>query len=388
MTMEKQNKKIFYLSCLIYCLAAMFINCFGQASTSIMNSLAISQSEIGTILTYQAISGILTAFYLSIYGEKYNKVKTIVFASIMLGLGCLLVFVFSFTSNTYNLTFIALMIANIGYTTIDLTINSLISEKYADNKNKYLPIVHTFYGLGSLFIPSFYLLSTSFNSNNYIYAYLALAIIIIFVTALFISDLSKTNKSISKSINDPYEVLKTFKAWILLLVALLFAIFQTGIQSWLSDYNLSVLHLNSNYSSIIITSFFTGALIMRLLSTKILTKIKNHNYYFICSLISGLCLILAMHVDNTVLYTFLLILCGFFQGGLVPTYMIIATDSFPNRQSSSSAIFVLAIGFSNLLSKVYGLIIESYSHNVLMIIIAICLISSGIIIKLLNSKHI
>ena len=126
---------------------------------------------------------------------------------------------------------------------------------------------------------------------------------------------------------------------------------------------------------------------MRYISTYILNKTKNYKYYFICALLAGISLLAAISSKNNIIYSIFLILTGFFQGGLVPTYMIIVTDSFPSRQSSSSAIFVLAIGISNLLSKLYGLIIEIYSYETLMIILGICLILSGLIIYFLSRKQ-
>ena len=388
--MKSQNKTLFFISCAIYFAAAMFINCFGQASNSMMASLSISQSKQGAILTYEAIGGILIAIYLSLYGENHNKVKTILLGTILLALGTISVFLFSFVENPYTYIFISLMLANAGYTTIDLTINSMICEVYSDNKNKYIPIIHTFYGLGAMAMPSFYLLSTCYtNNNHYAYAYLGLGIITIIITFLLLKQINSKNldNKVNKKINDPYEIFKTSKAWFLLLAALLFAIFQTGFQSWATDYNLSVLNLSNNYSSIIITSFFAGALVMRYISTYILNKTKNYKYYFICALLAGISLLAAISSKNNIIYSIFLILTGFFQGGLVPTYMIIVTDSFPSRQSSSSAIFVLAIGISNLLSKLYGLIIEIYSYETLMIILGICLILSGLIIYFLSRKQ-
>ncbi len=388
--MKSQSKTLFFISCAIYFLAAMFINCFGQASNSMMTCLSISQSKQGAILTYEAIGGILIAIYLSLYGENHNKVKTILLGTILLALGTMLVFIFSFIENPYSFIFISLMLSNIGYTMIDLTINSMICEVYSDNKNKYIPIIHTFYGLGAMAMPSFYLLSTHYaKSNHYAYAYLALGIITIIITFFLLKQIVGKNLStkIDKKINDPYEIFKTSKAWFLLLAALLFAIFQTGFQSWAADYNLSVLNLSNSYSSIIITSFFAGALVMRLLSSYILNKTKNYKYYFICALLAGISLLTAILSKDNFVYSIFLILTGFFQGGLVPTYMIIVTDCFPSRQSSSSSIFVLAIGISNLLSKLYGLIIEIYSYKILMVILGICLILSGLIIYFLCRKQ-
>jgi fucose permease len=71
---------------------------------------------------------------------------------------------------------------------------------------------------------------------------------------------------------------------------------------------------------------------------------------------------------------------------MVPTFMIIASDTFPERPSSSSSIFITAVCIANLIAPYFSRIIETRSHMTLLSLIAVSLILSAIIIKLMYRR--
>lgn len=125
---------------------------------------------------------------------------------------------------------------------------------------------------------------------------------------------------------------------------------------------------------------------MRLLSTRILKKVSLSTYYFVCGILSGISLLLGSFSGSDLIYAVFTVLAGFFQGGMVPTFMILASDSFPDRPSSSSSIFVSAVCIANLIVPYFGRIIETRSHMTFLSLIAFSLILSAIILKLMYRR--
>lgn len=375
------KKTIFITSCMIYFVSSVFINLFGQLSTDIMSSLDISQSKIAVILTFEAVGGLAASLFLGAFGERYDKLKTVIVSAMILSAGMILMLPAG-SLDSYTLIFIFLMIANTGYIAIDLTMNSMISELYREKKNYLLPIIHIFYGLGAMTAP-LYVVTCShlFNNNLYGKTYFICGVAsLVLSMILYLSSAKGNTERTYTKITDPLEIFRQRKTWYYLLTALFYALFQTGMASWLADYNINRMNMTASSSGLIISLYFSCALIMRLVSTLILKKMPVKNYYFISGLSASICLITGLCSHNITVYTIMLLLTGFFSGGLVPSYMIIVTDEYPARQSSSTSIFVFAVCISNLFAPIFGKIIENGTRDAAMYLIGACLLVSAVLI--------
>ena len=375
------KKTLFITSCMIYFVSSIFINLFGQLTVNVMDVLNITRSRIALILTFEAITGLAASLFLGSYGEKFDKLRTVIVSTVILSIGTLSMIMVR-GSNAYYFMFIFLMIANAGYIAIDLTMNSMIAELYRDRKNYLLPIIHIFYGIGAMSAPLFCLLcSKLFSDHLYAMTYFSLGIIALLLSfVLYLSSVRNETARTDVDLEDPLEIFRQKKTWHFLLVAIFYALFQTGMASWLSDYNISHMHMSASYSGMMISLYFGFALIMRLLSTMILRKLHTARYYLLSGIAASVCLFIALASDNVIIYTVFLLMTGFFSGGLVPAYMIVVTDSYPTRQSSSTSIFVFAVCISNLFAPVFGKIIESGTHDAAMYLIGTCLLVSAVLI--------
>ena len=159
----KKNKMMmnsfFLICCMIYCFSAAFLNAFGIASPEMQTYLHTSETQQGMILTFQSVGSVLAAIYLAFHGERFNKLKTLAAGALFLSSGSILTGLFPllFPSMTgsrtsYYLLFLSLFFASIGYVTIDLTMNSMIADVYSQTKERRIPILHTFYGLGAMLV--------------------------------------------------------------------------------------------------------------------------------------------------------------------------------------------------------------------------------------------
>lgn len=401
--MKKTNRipnSFFLVCCIIYCLSAAFLNAFGIASPEIQSYLGTSQTQQGLILTIQSIGSVLAAVYLGFHGERFNKIRTMALGIFALSLGAFtvglmpLLFSDSLSSDLlYCFLFFSLFCASIGYVTIDLTMNSMIADLYTRSKENKIPVLHTFYGLGSMLIPLLFS-GQLFHSTKlpaYASSYLFLGIVGFTLAAVYCcfmkniipaspyADMTELRVHVTK---DPYEVFRTSKAWFLLLIAFLYTSFQVGLSSWLSTYQIQQLHFSSDYSQLLISAYFTGSLIMRLLSPEFFRKFSISGFYSVTGILTALILAAAFFIDFPAVYPFFLICGGFLQGGMVPAFMIIASNSFPQRQSSSAAIFVIAVSLSGLLIPLLmGSLIEIFSFRASLLFIVFCLLLSSVLMK-------
>lgn len=397
----------FLICCTIYCLSAAFLNAFGIASPEMQSYLHTSQTQQGLILTFQSIGSVLAAIYLAFHGERFNKIRTMAVGIFSLSLGALLVgllpLFFSKTSTpgiTYYLLFLSLFFASIGYVTIDLTMNSMIADIYNHTKETRIPILHTFYGLGAMFVPILFSVKLFHNCHlpTYASSYLFLGIIGLFLFIIYYcfmghiipsspySDMTELRARVTE---DPYEVFRTAKAWQLLLIAFLYTAFQIGLSSWLSSYQIQQLQLSAAHSQFLISAYFSGSLLMRLLSPTLFRKKSIFTFYSFTGMLTSLSLAAAFLSGYSSLYPVFLICGGFLQGGMVPAFMIIVSNIFPKRQSSSAAIFVIAVSLAGLFIPILmGGIIEYFSYRTAMIFIIICLFSSSVLMKFtIKSKN-
>ena len=388
--MRENRDHSFILLCFLYCLSAVFINTFGQVSPDMMQILHSTRDTQSLILTWQAIGGLFCSIFLSVFGESLPKYLTLIVAALLMSLGCFGASFFSGQSDPYAFIFFFLMVANIGYTAIDLTMNSYVTETYSDDKSTRLPVIHTFYGIGAILTPLVYLiLKRIFAAKSYISMYLLLGICgTLLILGLFSRNRDRGNGIVrsSTSRSDLLQLFGSSRFWLLLLAAVLYTVFQCGISAWLPDCNLSARSFSPDASGLLVVSFFSGALIMRILSTRILREISLSTYYCVCGILSGVSLLLGVLSSSDLIYAILVALAGFFQGGMVPTFMIIASDAFPERPSSSSSIFITAVCIANLIAPYFSRIIETRSHMTLLSLIAVSLILSAIIIKLMYRR--
>ena len=122
-----------------------------------MKYFNITESRHGFIITVQSIGGIITAIWLSLFGERYNKIYVISLCLALMAAGSILTGVIPafFPAGGYMLLLVFVLIAGIGYTGIDVMMNGVITETYPERKSTILPVAHAFYSTGAMVAPLF-----------------------------------------------------------------------------------------------------------------------------------------------------------------------------------------------------------------------------------------
>lgn len=143
----------------------------------------------------------------------------------------------------------------------------------------------------------------------------------------------------------------TARAWIFLLSAFMNLCFQNGVTTWLPRYCSEVRGYGFTAAGLMVTVFFLGALIMRLLSPLVYTKIAPR-YFYRGALLSSAALFLVFLLVPMPDWAAAAItgVMGLLQGATVPTLVIICCDVFPERTASATSIVVFGVSLASMTS--------------------------------------
>ena len=229
---------------------AFYVNSFGTNAGLMMDFFQTTESRQGFVITIQSIGGIITAIWLSLFGERYNKIRVIAICLALLAAGSILIGSIpsmSYGSGGYFLLLLFVILAGVGYTGIDVMMNGVITEIYPNNKNTLLPTAHAFFSSGAMAAPFFvtaivtqrnlpplhYPFSHRNNDSNRICGIFILGQRIMPTTPY--TNLHKIRSRVSEN---PAEIFKSKKAWLLLIACGLYFSFQSGLSIWMPTYFL------------------------------------------------------------------------------------------------------------------------------------------------------
>ena len=129
-----------------------------------------------------------------------------------------------------------------------------------------------------------------------------------------------------------------------------------------------------------VTLFFLGALIMRLLSPMIYTKIGPRSFYR-GALLSSVVIFLAFLLVPMPDWAAGTAMCvmGLLQGATVPTLVIICCDAFPERTASASSIVVFGVSLASMISPTaMGAVISASGPQAAMLAVTACTVVAAL----------
>lgn len=168
-----------------------------------------------------------------------------------------------------------------------------------------------------------------------------------------------------RSVANPAEIFRDKRAWLYLLCCFLYLCFQNGIAVWLPNYYKTVHHMAGGAANAMLTLFFLGALVVRMLSPLVYKRMPVRTFYLLtCFLSAGVFAVLLL-TPSLAVQRVLLVLLGLLQGAEVPALVILCCETFPTRTASASSIIVLGVSLSALIAPtVLGRLIEQVGYGI------------------------
>ncbi len=367
-----------------------------------MAFFGVSEAKLGTVMTLQAVGSLVVTIILGLFGERINKISGLFTGILLMGIASVLIGLipqFSEAGGMFMILLIFSLIGGVGYIFIDLLINSVVTDVFQERKQDFLPYVHAFYSTGAMLIP---LVANAMvkesQPKTFAHPYLlvgilSLALVVFF--AIFKKSVTKDTpyedaavlKSHSKQ--NPAEIFKDPKAWLFTLMTLSYMCLHTGITSWLPRFFLVERAMDLSQGNLTITMYFLGILVIRLVSPTIYKKLSIQKFHYISMIVYMVIILLVIFIKMPfVLICILIFIIGLCCGAVLPGFVLLSTDVFPERSASASSTIIFGIVIGSLILPVgLGALIEGIGYLAAIAIFSVGpLISAGILLIIEKMK--
>lgn len=368
-----------------FLLYAVYFNSFGANAEATMAFFAIDEAANGLILTVQAVGCMAVTVLLGLFGERLNKIYGIAAGLVLMGAAGAAIGLLPRLGGGYGLMLALSLAAGVGYITIDLLMNSVIADVFPRQKDRLLPYVHAFYGVGAMLAPLFVTwVVRPERPATFGMPYLLVGVAAAAVgCVLFPVGRGLTPQTPYAALKtegrgrrgDPAEIFRSRKAWALLLSGYLYLCFQTGLTTWLPRYCAQVREESFAAASLSVTVYFLGALVMRFLSPFLYPRIGVARFYRGSLLLSAALFLVFLLLPMPELPGKLLLTgVGLLQGATVPSLVILCCDAFPTRTASASSIVVFGVSLAAMTAPaVMGGIMTAVGYQQAMLLGTLCL---------------
>ena len=402
-TPGKQNKILFVIIvCFaMYLLYGIYFTAFGANSRNMMRFFAITEGKQGMVMTVQSIGCLVMVVLLGLFGERINKLYGLLIGLIIMGAASIAIgtmTLYTAPGSGYGLLLFYALIGGIGYIMIDLLMNGAIADIYPDKKEKVLPYVHAFYGLGAMLAPLCVTALTAGAETAGVFAvpYLVFGIAAMVMAAIFAvacrrampeTPYADMEKIRSRAIQNPAEVFKEKKAWLFLISCFLYLFFQNSLAVWAPTYFKEVHGMSEAAGNNMLVIYFLGCLVIRLASPLVYKFLSVRRFYLIATTLSAVTFGCMLLTGSMTAKYILIFLTGLLQGSAVPGMVVMCCNAFPERTASASSIVVFGVSVSALIAPpVLGWIIEQTGYTIPMWGICICLLLSVGVLLLTKEK--
>lgn len=325
--------------------------------------------------------------------ERLNKIYALGAGLLLLGAaGVLIGLMPQFMAvGSYALMLGFSLVAGVGYISIDLLMNSVIADVYKERKNGVLPYVHAFYGAGAMLAPVFVTALVSLERpESFARPYLILGLLSLTCAALMLltgkrmkpqTPYADMEEIRGRARQNPAEIFREGSAWLFLLSGFMNLSFQTGLTTWLPRYCSLVWDYDLTAAGLMVTMYFMGALVMRLLSPFVYRKLGVKRYYQLTLLVSAaLYLVFLLLPMPDWCRKAMVFALGLLQGATVPTLVILCCDAFPERTASASSVVVTGVSLASMVSPVVLGKLLTIDPQTAMLSITVCTVIAALVL--------
>ena len=294
----------------------------------------LSYSQVGTIFFAGYVGFIISTLCCGILADRVSHRSILLLAAVALFTGgC------SYSStNAYPLLIATMTVIGLGLGAIELGGNGLMVELHSETRGRYLNLLGTFHGLGSLTVPLFAagLLRFGF-SWQWIYASsacLAIPLAILFWPSM------RTSHTPQPRVEGSGTVLKlafTKQMWLYYVLLSSYVALELGVGAWMIEYLQHDRGVSVESSSFFLSAFFVLLMLGRLFGAFIVDTVGHHRSVAIA--LAGSCLCLAVGIFAHPSFVFFMPLSGLFMSIVFPT--VTASVSAIHKENMGSILGIL-----------------------------------------------
>ncbi len=314
-------------------------NLKGPLLPEIIRDDALSYSQVGTIFFMGYVGFIVATLGCGVLADKVSHRSILLLAAIALFIGgC------GFSSATeYPLLIASMGVIGLGLGAIELGGNGLMVALHSQTRGRYLNLLGTFHGLGSLTVPLFAagLLKLGF-SWQWIYAssvVLAVLLAVLFWPSIGKSTSAGTTHKPQRVVDTPRTLRLAFttQMWLYYLLLSAYVALELGVGAWMIEYLHQKRGMLVERSSYYLSAFFVLLMLGRLLGAFVVDAIGHNRAVAIA--LAGSCLCLSIGVFAHPSLLFFLPLSGLFMSIVFPT--VTASVSAIHQENMGSILGIL-----------------------------------------------
>lgn len=384
---------------LMYVLYGIYFNAIGANAESIMAFFRITEGQQGSIMTVQSVAAIALTIVLSLFGERINKLYGLLAGLSVLGVAAVAIGLmpqYTESGSGFGLYCAFILLGGFGLIALDLLMNGAVADLFPTRKETLLPIIHAFYGTGAMLSPLFVTwLANPELPVTFARPYLVLGVLAVIASIVSLVVMKRAMPETpyadkealrARRNENPVEIFKDGRAWLMLLGCTLYSCCQIGLSAWLPQYALDELQVGMEVSNLMLTLYFLGALLSRFLSPLVYRKMAVKRFYGYSLLASAAMFLCFLFLPAPIgVKCVLVVLVGLLQGAAVPAQIILCCDLFPTRSASASSLAILGISFASLLSPlIMGKLIERVGYGLPMVLLAVCVVLSVLVLGVVD----
>jgi MFS transporter, FHS family, glucose/mannose:H+ symporter len=297
-------------------------NLKGATLPAVLADLNFSDAQGGAILLWAYLGFLVAALLVGVLSDLAGN-RAVVLASTV----CLLLGTLGYSlASRLGLLQVSMGVLGIGLGGVDMAGYLIVVAYYTQNKGRYLNLTAFFHGLASTIAPYYAgLLLAVGISWRQVYQYplaivlvtLLLGLLVRFPKPPVVQKSSIDFRAVGRLIFQP--VMRWYFALMILYVAA-----EIGVASWIVIYLQRVHNLDVTASALILSLYFAGLMMGRLIGTVFVDKVGFLRSILIMTLCATACLALGMFGSG--LSYWLLPLTGLFFSIIFPTLTAAVTD--------------------------------------------------------------
>lgn len=365
MTSTTKNKRNYvwqlltvYLGFIIFGLSE---NIKGPAIPRIQLSFQLDEAQIGTLLSLNSLGYLIACTFTGLLVRKIGiKATSIVSFGSMIIAGALI-----WISNSYSFLIGSTFVLYIGNGMLEIGLAILAARIFTKNTGTMMNLAHFFYGLSSIVAP---LLASGLMSLTIMGYTIDWRLMYFIVLGFSLIPIIPTLLSKFPGDEIKAEDRKSFRAlasdyslWLLVGILTFGVVAELSVGGWLVNYLEKSYQWSPVSASAMLSYFFIGFSLARLLLGPIIDRIGYTLSVIIVSLFAALCTFVAVLGGES--YAIFFALSGAGVAPIYPTVMAFISKRYPNDSDVVISFVVTVMGIGTVVGNyVIGLIINGVKY--------------------------
>ena len=385
---KKQYRLLFSAACLGLMLFGITVTMIGSIMPEIIPLYGISRSEAGVLFMFLNVGILIGSFIFGPVADRYGYKALLVFCSIMILSGIEGV---AFAP-TFSALSLFILLFGVGGGIMNGATNALVSDISGDDRSAGLTFLGAFFGLGAFGVPL--ILGSLLHLFSYTAIISSLGLIVAAAIGFFLLlDFPEAKFKDKFPVKEALLLLKEPTLILLAVILFLQSGMETVMGGWSASYLNEILSVESSRSVLLLSFFWLGMMVSRLLISKLL---KQVSVAFVLKASVGVSLfgILFLLLSSSVaISTASLFIIGMGFGSCFPLVLGFIGGLYPKMSGTAFSIAFSIIALMGGMSMPYitGIFSDLFGIQQAFLIIPVSLalffVLISVVLRSLSSQH-